>query len=114
VRGALTRATRSLRSASGADADVLSDVEISRALNALATTLRDQRPTTFDVVRIQQIASGALAGEDKLEARGTGPAGGGLRRREDGRLVATIALHDGQWSVERKLRAGEPTRAIQR
>jgi hypothetical protein len=93
---------------------VLSDVEISRVLNALATTLRDQRPARFDPARVEQIATGALAGESKLEARAGGPASGELRKREDGRLVAIIALRDGQWAVERKLRAGESTWAIPR
>ena len=93
---------------------MLSDVEISRALNAVATTLREQRPPAFDASRVEQIVLGALAGEPKLEVRGGGPAGGELRRREDGRLVATIALQDGRWTVDRKLRAGESSWALPR
>jgi hypothetical protein len=90
----------------------LTDVEISRALNALSTTLRDQRPERFDPARVEQIALGALAHERKLEARATGEASGELRKREDGRLVATIELRDGQWAVDRELRAGESTWAL--
>jgi nitrogen fixation protein FixH len=82
------------------------DVEISRALNALSTTLRDQRPSAFDAERVEQIARGALAGERKLSARATGATAGELTLTVDGRLVALIELQDGQWSVERKLRAG--------
>jgi nitrogen fixation protein FixH len=82
------------------------DVEISRALNALATTLRDQRPDAFDAERVEAIARGALAGERKLSARATGSTSGELTIAQDGRLVALIELQDGQWTVERKLRAG--------
>jgi hypothetical protein len=84
----------------------LTDVEISRALNALATTLRDQRPDAFDAGRIEDIAQGALAGERKMRARATDRTRGELETRDDGRLVAVIELRDGQWSVERRLRAG--------
>jgi hypothetical protein len=68
------------------------DVEISRALNALSMTFGEQRLESFDAARAQAIVSGALAGEHKLD---------------DGRLVATVELRDGRWSVERRLRAGE-------
>lgn len=81
------------------------DVEISRALNALSTTLRDQRPERLDPGRVQQIVDGALAGEPKLTVRADGPATGELRTRDGDRLVATVSLKDGQWTVERKLHA---------
>jgi hypothetical protein len=85
---------------------MLTDVEISRALNALSTTLRDQRPPSFDAARAEEIVLGALANEQKLEAIATGPSSGELRKRDDNRLVATVELHDGRWVVLRKLRAG--------
>jgi nitrogen fixation protein FixH len=88
------------------------DVEISRALNALTTTLRDQRPDAFDPARAQEIVTGALAGEPKLEARGTGASSGELRIRDDGRVAATIELKDGRWIVARKMRAGESSLGI--
>jgi len=91
---------------------VVTDVEISRALNALSTTLRDQRAEGFDAARAEQIVTGALAGEPKLGAQATGTTSGELRLREDGRLVATIDRHEGQWRVERKLRAGESSWAL--
>ena len=91
---------------------MVTDVEISRALNALSTTLRDQRPEGFDAARAEQIVSGALAGESKLRTQATGPASGELRVREDGRLVATIDRHEGQWRVERKLTAGASSWAL--
>jgi hypothetical protein len=81
------------------------DVEISRALNALSTTLRDQRPPHLEPQRAQQIVDGALAGEPKLVYQPSGPTGGELRIREGHELVALIAQHNGQWTVERRMRA---------
>ena len=91
---------------------MLTDVEISRSLNALATTLRDQRPPAFDAARVEQIVTGALAGERKLLAESTGADSGELRIAEDGRLVAVVRLADGRWSVERRLDAGGSTWAL--
>lgn len=88
------------------------DVEVSRSLNALATTLRDQRPDRFDAERAEQIVTGALAGERKLRAEATGPDSGRLLVRDDGTLVAVIRLEAGQWTVERKLDAGGSTWAL--
>jgi hypothetical protein len=90
----------------------LTDVEISRALNAVSCTLRDQRPQSFDPARVNEIALGALAGEPKLSATATGTASGELRKREDGRLVARIELQEGQWVVQRELKAGESSWAL--
>jgi hypothetical protein len=91
---------------------VLTDVEISRALNALSTTLRDQRPPEFDAGRAQEIVLGALAHEPKIEALATGPFTGELRKREDGKLIALVHMREGQWVIERKLRAGESSWAL--
>jgi hypothetical protein len=87
------------------------DVEISRSLNALSTTLRDQRPGRFDPQRAEQIVTGALGGEDKLRAVLTA-AGGQLVLRDDGTLVAEVRQIDGQWTVERRLRAGDSSWAL--
>jgi hypothetical protein len=89
----------------------LTDVEISRALNALSITMRDQRPARFEVARAEEIVRGALAGEEKIEARASGQ-GGELRKRDDHRLLATVSLEHGQWVVTRCTRAGESSRAI--
>jgi hypothetical protein len=88
------------------------DVEISRSLNALSTTLRDQRPESFDAQRAEQIVTGAMAGERKLKASPTGPDAGELRLSDDGTLVAEVKLVEGQWTVERKLDAGGSTWAL--
>jgi hypothetical protein len=82
------------------------DVEISRSLNALATTLRDQRPDRFDPARVEQIVTGAMAGEAKLLVRETGARSGELLTRDGGILVAVVTLSGGDWTVERKQRAG--------
>ncbi|MBS1868762.1 MAG: hypothetical protein JSS99_03780 [Actinobacteria bacterium] len=88
------------------------DVEISRALNALSTTLRDQRAERLEPARVQQIVDGALAGERKLAYRSSGPTAGELRTREGDRLVALLTQRDGQWTVERRMRAGGPSWAL--
>lgn len=91
---------------------MLTDVEISRALNAVSTTLRDQRPQRFDPGRVEEIALGAIAHEPKLSVRATGETSGELLRREDGCLVASVSLQEGTWEVARKLRAGDSSWAL--
>lgn len=91
---------------------MLTDIEISRALNALSTTMRDQRHERFDPARVEEIVCGALAGEQKLRATATGERSGEVRSRQDGRLVAQLHLGDGGWEVQRKLRAGESSWAL--
>jgi hypothetical protein len=88
------------------------DVEISRSLNALSTTLREQRPAEFDAERAEQIVKGAMAGEAKLRARASGPDSGEVLLREDGTLVAVVKLAEGRWTVERKLGAGGSSWAL--
>jgi hypothetical protein len=81
------------------------DVEISRACNALSITYRDQRPPKFDANRAENIVTGALAGERKLAARARTETSGELRTLQDDLLVAVLELRDGQWVLERKLGA---------
>ncbi len=88
------------------------DVEVSRALNALATTLADQRPSTFVAARCQAIVDGALAGERKLEVHRDGPASGFVARAADGLRIADVALVDGVWRVERKVTAADSAWAL--
>lgn len=91
---------------------MLTDVEISRSLNALSATLRDQRPECFDAERAKDIVLGALAHEPKIDVRATSAASGELVRSEDGKLLAQVVLQDGQWTVVRKIRAGESSWAL--
>ena len=88
------------------------DVEIGRALNALSTTLRDQRPPQLEPERVQQIVDGAVGGESKLVYRPGGPITGELRIRDGLELVAAIGQRDGRWTVERRVRAGGSTWAL--
>jgi hypothetical protein len=81
------------------------DVEISRALNALATTIADQRYAAFEVERFQEIVDGALSGERKLLLHRSGDASGFVARADDGLRIADVELVDGHWDVERQVNA---------
>jgi len=81
------------------------DVEISRALNALATTIADQRYAAFEVERFQAIVDGALSGERKLVLHRSGDASGFVARAGDGLRIADVELVDGHWDVERLVNA---------
>jgi hypothetical protein len=82
---------------------VITDVELSRALNALATTLKDQRPPSMDRDRFQAIVDGALAGQRKLIVRREDDGSGVLLRDDDGGRVGSVALRDGEWSITREV-----------
>ena len=90
---------------------MITDVELNRAVNALSTTIRDQRPSSFDTSRFQQIVDGALAGERKLTVRHLGGFNGELVG-EDGRPLARIQRVQAQWSVRRIVQAGESDHAV--
>lgn len=96
----------------GRAAEMLTDVEISRSLNALSATLRDQRPERFDASRAWEIVLGALAHEPKIDVRATSATSGELVRSDDGKLLAEVTRQDGQWTVVRKIRAGESSWAL--
>lgn len=77
------------------------DVEISRAVNALSTTLRDQRPDALDAGRCQAICDGALGGESKLEVRLQSGGSAQVVARDGGTLLATIGRDASNWVVSR-------------
>lgn len=83
---------------------MITDIELSRAVNALSTTLRDQRPPAFDVGRFQQIVDGALAGERKLTVRHTG-GDRGVLVGEDGRTLASVDRSGDRWDARREVQA---------
>ena len=77
------------------------DGELARVLNALTTTLNDQKPSGFDVERLQTIVTGALGGERSLTVHQGSPTGGFLVDSGSGDQVAEVKLADGAWQVER-------------
>jgi len=81
------------------------DVEISRALNALTTTFNDQGTQAFDAARAQQIVTGALGGERRLLVFAEGEHAGGVDDRV-GRRVASIAHTGTRWTARRERTMG--------
>lgn len=81
----------------------VSDVELDRVLNALTTTFNDQHPPSLDLERVEQIATGSLGQERKLEARQTGEWSCALHKADDGTKLATLERSEqGRWSAERE------------
>jgi hypothetical protein len=80
----------------------VSDVEVSRALNALVVTLNDRRDEEPDVERWQAIVTGSLGGEPRIEVRRdpTRPAGGALLD-ESSKELGRIWREGGRWLSER-------------
>ncbi|HEU4977113.1 MAG TPA: hypothetical protein VFT50_18640 [Baekduia sp.] len=82
-----------------------SDIEIARALNALTVTLNDQKATTADPRRWQEIVTGSLGGEERLRALVDDAAPGVAGRLEDARTGerrATFRYRDGRWTSTRE------------
>jgi hypothetical protein len=76
-----------------------SDVEIGRALAAVAATLNDQKLDGFDTGRVQEVVTEALGGEQLL----TVDDGGGLHDHASGVRVGAIRrTPSGEWITERQ------------
>ena len=80
-----------------------SDVEIGRALAAIAATLNDQKLEDFDTGRVQEIVTEALGGEQAL----TADDGGGLHDDSGARVGAIRRTPSGEWITERQNEAAE-------
>jgi hypothetical protein len=81
-----------------------SDVEIGRALAAVAATLNDQKLDGFDTGRVQEIVTEALGGEPLLRV----DDGGGLHDSSSGARVGAIRrTPSGEWITERQNEAAE-------
>lgn len=80
-----------------------SDVEIDRALAALAATLNDQQLKQFDAGRIQEVVTGTVGQESKL----TVDEGGGLHDASGTRVGAIRRSPSGEWISERHNEAAE-------
>jgi hypothetical protein len=90
-------------SASGA---TVGDVELDRVLNALTTTFNDQHPAKLDPARVEEIATGSLGGERKLEARAAGDWRATLHAVQDGAKLATLERSpEGRWTAGREQEA---------
>jgi hypothetical protein len=92
---------------------VITDVELTRAVDALHTTLADQRPRDFDTARFQQIVDGALAGERKLTIVQVSAEHGELQG-EDGRSLGRVDRVEGAWGARRVVPALTPGVAASR
>ena len=75
-----------------------SDVEIGRALAAIAATLNDQKLGDFDTGRVQEIVTESLGGEPLL----TVDDGGGLHDESGTRVGAIRRTPSGEWITERQ------------
>lgn len=80
---------------------MVEEVNLERALHAVAVTLNDQRLEQFDSERVQEIATGAMGGEQKLIAYGSGSSGELREGSIDGPVVARFSYEDGEWSAQR-------------
>jgi hypothetical protein len=80
-----------------------SDVEIGRALAAVAATLNDQKLDHFDSGRVQEIATEALGGEQSLIV----DDGGGLHDETGRRVGAVRRTPSGEWITERQNETAE-------
>jgi len=80
---------------------MVEEVNLTRALHAVAVTLNDQKLGEFDAERVQEIATGAMGGERKLIAYGSGSSGELREGSVEGPPVAHFKLADGMWSVKR-------------
>jgi hypothetical protein len=84
----------------------VSDVELDRVLNALTTTFNDQHPQSLEVSRVEEIATGSLGQERKIEARKTGEWSCALHKIDDNTKLATLERSpEGKWSAERERKA---------
>ena len=76
------------------------DIEVSRALNALVVTLSDHGATAVDRERLQAIVTGALGGEPKIEVA-VDPLQheptARLRDARAGTVLASVRRRDGRW-----------------
>src|SRR4051812_28702119 len=77
------------------------EVNLERALHSVAVTLNGQKASEFDPSRVQEIATGAMGGERKLIAYGSGTRGELREGSIDGEPVARFAYDGSEWTVQR-------------
>ncbi|MBV9942276.1 MAG: hypothetical protein JO262_09135 [Solirubrobacterales bacterium] len=79
------------------------EVEIGRALAAVAATLNDQKLEHFDTSRVQDIVTEALGGEQLLSV----DDGGGLHDLAGTRVGVVRRTPSGEWITERQNETAE-------
>ena len=78
------------------------DVEVSRALNALVTTLNDRPTAAVSRQRLQAIVTGSLGGEERILVAGESDAGPSARLTDhEGHVLGRIHRDAGRWVSER-------------
>ena len=80
---------------------VVEETNLSRAINAIAVTLNDQKVEQFEAERVQELATGAMGGEKQLIAYGSGSSGELRDGSIDGEPVARFTYENGEWSATR-------------
>jgi hypothetical protein len=82
---------------------VASDLDIERALGAIAATLNDQGLDGFETGRVQKIVTESLGGEPGLRV----DDGGGLHDETGARVGAIRRTPSGEWITEHQNNAAE-------
>jgi hypothetical protein len=82
----------------GIEAVMASEVEIDRALAAVAATLNDQRVSEFERERVQELVAESLGGSLALRV----DDGGGLHDDAGARVGAVRRTPSGEWISERQ------------
>ena len=80
------------------------DIEISRSLNALVTTLNDWKVTAEAPQRMQAIVTGSLGGEQRILVRAGGAVAAASSAEltyAEGKVLARIRFEGGRWLGER-------------
>ncbi len=80
-----------------------SDMEIERALAAVAAALNDRKLEHFDTERVQQVVTGSVGGQPAL----TVDDAGGLHDQGGTRVGAVRRTDSGEWIAERHNDAAE-------
>src|SRR4051794_30101350 len=78
-----------------------SEVDLTRVIHTIAVTLNDQKLDRFDADRIQELATGAMNGEQTPIAYGSGTSGELRDGSAEGPPFAKFTLDRGEWSVQR-------------
>jgi hypothetical protein len=80
----------------GKSADMATDIEIDRALHAIATTVNDQGLDEYDPDRVQEIVDGAVEGSLTVDQ------GGGIHDESGVRIGVLRRTPSGEWITERQ------------